>query len=182
VSTTGASIRRLLRADAARYRDLMLPAYELEADAFLHAAAERASLPLDWWRDRIGPADGSSVVFGAFADGDLVGTAGVRFGTAPGTRHEAAVFGMYVAPGGRGGGVGRALLAAAIGYAGSRAHIRLVQLALIDGNAPALALYRSCGFRAFASEPCAGRAGAAGRTITWMSLDIALLDATPPTS
>jgi len=71
------------------------------------------------------------------------------------TRHKALLVGMYVQPGERGQGLGRALVLAALAAARQRPGLRLVQLTVTQGNDAALALYERCGFRRFGLEPMA---------------------------
>ena len=52
---------------------------------------------------------------------------------------------MYVRPRGRGGGVGEALVATVIDWAGNR-NAECVHLWMTETNAPARALYERCGF------------------------------------
>lgn len=105
----------LLKApDAAPYRELMLEAYELAADAFTSTAGERAAEPESFWVHRIADPSGLGVAFGAFEDEELVGTVALEFSAKPKTRHKALVIGMYLTPAGRGRGAGRALLQTAI--------------------------------------------------------------------
>lgn len=146
----------LLQAtDARRYRELMLEAYELAADAFTSTAQERAEEPESFWAERIAAPAGNSAAFGAF-DGDaLVGTVALEFSAKPKTRHKAHVIGMYVAPAARRTGVGRTLLAAAIEHARARTGLRLLTLTVTEGNDAAITLYQSAGFRSFGVEPMA---------------------------
>ena len=67
-------IRTLQAADAARYRELMLEAYELAADAFTSTAAERRLVSEAWWADRIAAADGLRVAFCAEDGAQMLGT------------------------------------------------------------------------------------------------------------
>lgn len=75
----------------------------------------------------------------------------------PAPDHEVAVLHLLaVAPEGRGRGVARRLVAAAARAARARG-ARVLRLDVFDNNAPAIALYRSCGFtdlgaRAFAYD------------------------------
>jgi len=62
---------------------------------------------------------------------------------------------VYVRAAARGGGIGRALLAACI--AGSRGRVERLWLGVAVGNAPALKLYREAGFCIFGTEPAALR-------------------------
>lgn len=150
------TIRRLVPADAPAYRSLMLEAYARHPDAFTSSAEERAALPLSWWEARTSEDPfANELVFGAFDAGRLVGAAGLSFETRDKTRHKANLFGMYVAPGARKGGVGRQLVEAVLGHARRRGGIRLIQLTVSDGNAGARKLYERCGFVQFGLEPMA---------------------------
>ena len=62
---------------------------------------------------------------------------------------------MFVSEALRGQGAGRALVQAALGAAASRPGVLVVTLTVTEGNAPAIALYESCGFRTFGIEPMA---------------------------
>lgn len=151
-----ASIRRLNEADVEPYRAVMLEAYEQHPDAFTSSAAERASLPLSWWQDRLG-AQGDQRVFGAFDDGTLIGVAGLRFERGDKVNHKATLFGMYVQPRGRGRGVAKALVQAVLEGAAERAGVSVVQLTVTEGNTIAEQVYASCGFVRFGLEPFAMR-------------------------
>lgn len=143
-----ASVRRLGVADAAPYRALRLRALREEPDAFLVSPEEEeettpaeieARFAGDW-------ADADDGVLGAFRDGALVGTVGFFREALVRTRHRAVIWGMYVAPEARGGGLGRALLDAALAALAAAGGLEQVHLTATTTNAPALALYRSAGF------------------------------------
>ena len=72
-------VARLEASDAARYRALMLHAYEAAADAFTSTPEERAAQPDSWWVKRL--ADADSVAFGAFFGDELAGTVTLEFAT-----------------------------------------------------------------------------------------------------
>jgi Acetyltransferase (GNAT) family len=91
-------------SDAPNYRNLMLEAYDLAADAFTSTSEERAAEPESYWLNRITDAAGMSAAFGAFADQQLVGTVALEFSAKPKTKHKALVIGMYVSPQARGSG------------------------------------------------------------------------------
>jgi GNAT superfamily N-acetyltransferase len=132
----GVDIRRLVPADAAAYRELMLEAYTAHPRAFTSTVAEREGLPLDWWRSRM--ADEPTpreLVIGAFDGARLVGAVGL-------------------APL-RGRRIGRHLVETALREARAREGVRVVQLTVSDDNRPARALYERCGFVAFGLEPLA---------------------------
>lgn len=138
----------------------MLEAYASEPDVFTSTVSERERLPLDWWASRISDQPNpSDLVLGAFAGARLVGVAGLRFERRERTRHKATLFGLYVLPELRGQGVARALVEAVLRQARSTPGTHVVQLTVTQSNAPAIALYESCGFVPFGTEPLAVRFG-----------------------
>jgi GNAT superfamily N-acetyltransferase len=165
-------IARLQASDAAKYRALMLEAYENAPDAFTSTPEERAAEPEAFWVRRIADPTGLSVAFGAFEGTDLVGTVALELSAKLKTRHKALVIGMYVAPSARGAGAGRALLAAAIEYAEGREGVLRLNLTVTDGNEPAVHLYRSAGFVAFGLEPMAILTPEGFRSKVYMSRSI----------
>jgi len=162
----------LAASDAVPYKALMLHAYEHAADAFTSTPEERAQEPDEWWLKRIAHPEGLTVAFGYFSGKSLVGTVALEFSAKPKTRHKALVIGMYVLPAARGNGSARALLQAAIQFCSERGDIRAVQLEVTKGNAPALALYESLGFKAFGVEPLAvlTPSGFRSKVHMWLSL------------
>ncbi|TAG47975.1 MAG: GNAT family N-acetyltransferase [Betaproteobacteria bacterium] len=158
--------------DTARYRDLMLEAYELAADAFTSTADERAAEPESYWIKRIADPTGLSVAFGAF-DGDaLVGTVALEFSAKPKTKHKALIIGMYVKPEHRAKGLARALITAAITHAKSMQSIQSITLTVTEGNSSAIHLYQSVGFETYGVEPMAIHtpSGYKGKVLMWMPL------------
>lgn len=167
-------VRRLTPDHAADYRAIMIEGYACAPGAFTATVAEREPQPMSFWEARVS-ADPSSPerVYGAFVDGTLAGVAGLEFLERPRTRHKAWLFGMYVRPGHRGSGIARALVEAVVDGARSRDGVILVQLTVSDGNAAAIRLYESCGFRAFGTEPMALRVGDrfVGKVHMWRLLE-----------
>ena len=145
----------LTAQDARRYRELMLHAYEVAADAFTSTPEQRAAEPESWWIKRIADPTGMSLAFGAFEGEELVGTVTVEFSAKSKTSHKAHIIGMFVCTAARGLGAGKALLDAALEAARSRPGILVVTLTVTEGNAPAIRLYESCGFKSFGVEPMA---------------------------
>jgi ribosomal protein S18 acetylase RimI-like enzyme len=163
------TIRRLVPADAAAHRALMLGAYRDHPEAFTSTLAEREPLPLAWWAARMAEGEAPlELVVGAFDAELLLGAAGLACETRERLRHKATLFGMVVAPAARGRGVGRAIVDAVLDEARRRPALRLVQLTVSEGNAAAEALYRRCGFERFGTEPMA--TCVAGRFVTKLHL------------
>jgi ribosomal protein S18 acetylase RimI-like enzyme len=146
---------RLQPPHAAHYRSLMLQAYEMAADAFTSTVQERAAEPASYWVRRIADPAGSSLALGAVDGQALVGTVALECSTQPKTRHKALVIGMDTVPAARGGGVGRALLESLVDIALARDGLRVLTLAVTEGNEPALGLYRHLGFQTIGVEPMA---------------------------
>jgi RimJ/RimL family protein N-acetyltransferase len=151
---------RLTPQHASAYRALMLEAYARHPDAFTSSPAEREALPLTWWEQRLRTdAASNEVVLGAFADGALVGAAGLARETREKARHKATLFGMYVDDRLRHSGLGRLLVDAVLEHARRQSGLRQVVLTVTQGNARAEALYARCGFQTFGVEPDAVAVG-----------------------
>jgi len=148
-------IRSLTPSDVLSYRELMLEAYVLAADAFTTTAEERGKEPESWWVKRIGDPQGLQVSFGAKIGGGLVGTVALEYAGKPKTRHSALLIGMYVRQHARGKGVGRLLLDAALSHAAERAGVQVVTLTVTEGNEHAIRLYEGAGFVAWGTQPLA---------------------------
>ena len=150
------ALRRLVATDAFAYRALMLEAYERHPDAFTSSVSERAALPLSFWESRLKEEkQPMELVVGAFQGGELAGVAGLSFESREKSRHKAKLFGMYVLPRFRQGGVGHQLVLATLAIAKGREGVTLVQLTVTHGNDAAQVLYGRCGFVPFGIEPFA---------------------------
>ncbi|KAA0949775.1 GNAT family N-acetyltransferase [Pseudomonas sp. ANT_H14] len=150
-------IQPLDASHAQAYRALMLQAYETYPQAFTSSVAERAALPLSWWRKRLeSPLDR---VLGGFAGDQLAGIVGLAFEPREKARHKVTLFGMYVAEGFQRRGLGRQLVEAAFVEARHHAGVKLIQLTVTAGNDAAFALYQRCGFVQYGLEPLAVRVG-----------------------
>ena len=150
----------------------MLHGYQHAPDAFTTTAEERADAPLSWWVKRIADPHGLGMAFGAFADGQLVGTVALEFFSKPKTKHKTHLIGMYVLETSRGQGLGRQLMNAAMAYTQERPDLTVATLTVTEGNEPAIALYEAAGFRIFGTEPMAIRtpAGYKAKVHMWKAL------------
>ncbi|MCB2017450.1 MAG: GNAT family N-acetyltransferase [Hydrogenophaga sp.] len=160
VDAVGEGVVQLSADHLTDYRALMLEAYERCPDAFTSTADERAALPDVWWQRRLQDPAGLSVVFGAFHQGQLAGAVAIEYADRSKTRHKAHLVGMYVRPEARGRGLARQLTEAAVAHAAGRPGVSAITLTVTQGNAPAEALYASCGFHVFGVEPQAIRTDA----------------------
>ena len=137
--TPGPLVRRAAPADVGAVVGLVreLAAYEREPDA--------VRLTEDVLRERLFGPEPAVFAHVAERDGEVVGTAVwfLTFSTWTGT-HGVWLEDLYVRPEARGGGLGRALLAALAAVCAERGYARL-EWTVLDWNAPALGFYRALG-------------------------------------
>jgi len=147
-------IRELTEADTAVYWPLRLRALREEPESFGSAYDEAKDRPLAAVAARLREiAEQGDFLLGAFDDDQLVGI--VAFGRETGrkNRHIGSVYQVYVAPEGRGAGVGRALMQALIARARTLDALEQLTLAVVTSNAAARALYISLGFEVYGRQP-----------------------------
>lgn len=154
-------IRRVVETDAAAWWALRLRALREHPEAFGSDYDEARLRPLARATGflRPHPDAAGDFVLGAFAGGMPVGTIGFRRERRGKMRHKGAIWGVYVAPEGRGRGLGRALLTATIALARAQPDLEQIALAVVTENAAALALYRALGFVEYGIERRALRVG-----------------------
>jgi RimJ/RimL family protein N-acetyltransferase len=136
----------LTPADAARFRDIRLEALQQNPEAFGSSFEWENDQSLAWFEERIAQSD----IFGAFVDGDLVGTAGFRVQDGPKRSHKGLLWGMYVRPTARHSGLGRRLVEAVVSHASER--VELLQLTVVSENRTARQLYAGLGFVEYGYE------------------------------
>ena len=110
---SGADLRLLKEADAAAFSALRFAGLERCPQAFGTSAEIWRTLSLGAVRERTRTRLEGNFTLGAFMDGGLCGTAGLRR-LDDKERHKAQVRGVYVTESARGRGVGKALLEALI--------------------------------------------------------------------
>ncbi len=144
-------VRRLSPADAAAYRRLRLRGLREIPEAFGSSYGEEAKRPLKMFAGRL-ERRRAAWTFGAFEGRRLVGVLSLIRAERRKERHKAEVVGMYVDPAVRRMGIGRALLRRAVETAYTLPGLRLVRIAVVESNRPALSLYESAGFKVYARE------------------------------
>jgi RimJ/RimL family protein N-acetyltransferase len=149
-------VRLLTPEDAPAYQAIALKGYRTHGQAFTSYFPDRAKEPLQYWQDRVSPANAQKeVVFGAFIHAQLVGVTGLSFETRFKVQHKANLFGVFVDAPFQGQGIARALVSTALTFARSLEKLTVVQLTVTDGNEAAIHLYESFGFITFGVEPMA---------------------------
>jgi len=134
-------------ADVEDYRDIRLAALKTNPEAFGSVYAIEASKPIERHAERLA----SSLVFGAYEDGQIVGLIGLKQEDGPKDAHKGFVWGFYVEPRCRKHGVGAALISALL--AAARGVVEQVRLSVVADNAAAIALYERFGFTHYGVEP-----------------------------
>jgi ribosomal protein S18 acetylase RimI-like enzyme len=152
-------IRVLTEDDAPAFRTLRMRALQEHREAFAMTPEDFAPLSLDEiaGRLRVEPDQPHSFVLGAFAGETLVGMLGFNRLAALKQRHEAVLWGMYVAAESTGSGFGRALVEAAITQARQQQGLESLLLTVTASNLRAKRLYEALGFQVYGVEPRALR-------------------------
>jgi len=122
------------------WRELRLAALAEAPYAFGSQLVDWADAPEERWRERLSVPTAYQVI--ASLDGTPVGMAGGFRADEPGV---AELVSMWIAPAGRGQGVGDALMSAIEDWA-RRTGARVLRLSVVDGNDPAHNLYLRSGF------------------------------------
>ncbi|WP_321964126.1 GNAT family N-acetyltransferase [Paraburkholderia sp. J7] len=144
-------IRPLNEQDADAFQSMRLRAAENDPQGIASTADEIRQLSRSQNEARIRVTD-EQIVFGAF-DGDaLVGIVGLLREVRQKLAHKALIWGVFVDPARRGGGIAKKLMASAIEHARSIGVLQ-VHLVVSAQNPRAQALYRSCGFVRYGVEP-----------------------------
>lgn len=139
------------------FRALRLRSIADMPEAIYPTYEEESSRSPEQLRARIAET-GHQVVFGAYQDGELIGIAGLRREALVQVAHKGILWGVFVHPERRGGGIARRLLQALFDYA-RKAGVRQVHLNVNVDNPRAGSLYRSMGFETYGREPSAMQVG-----------------------
>ncbi|MFJ7408259.1 MULTISPECIES: GNAT family N-acetyltransferase [unclassified Lysinibacillus] len=145
-------IRILNKLDAQLYQEVRLSALQINPEAFGSTYEREVNFSLETVAERLEPAK-DKFVLGAFNDnGLLVGIVTFMRESSLKTHHKGNVFGMYVAPEGRGRGVGKLLMRELIKRAKSCDGLEQINLTVVSNNISAKKLYMSLGFVVYGVE------------------------------
>ncbi|WP_173917052.1 GNAT family N-acetyltransferase [Halobacillus sp. Marseille-Q1614] len=145
------NFRILTGKDAKAYRELRLEALLNSPDAFIttYEQEKQRPNPIESTANRLVGSQAKTI--GCFADERLVGNATLLFESHPKYKHKASIVGVYVTPSHRRNKVAQLLIEECIKTAKAR-EIKVLQLAVVTDNQPALLLYKSTGFSIYGTE------------------------------
>jgi RimJ/RimL family protein N-acetyltransferase len=148
-ANTNITIRALGAADAEAYRELRLMALATSPEAFSASYEEEAEHALDRFRARV-VSTGRNVIFGAFANGHLVGMAGFAASEQAKKRHKGTLWGVFLMPGWRGRGLADRLIRRVVEHATE--HVVVLQASVVATNQKARQAYARFGFVPYGIE------------------------------
>lgn len=140
------TVRRITESELDDFRKLRLEALRLHPEAFGASYGECSQKPMQYFAEQLR----TSHVFGVFdVHNTLQGMIGVSRSSLLKLSHVANIWGMYVRAGLRGCGLSAGLMDAALEAASSA---KTVKLSVVTTNQAAYALYRSFGFKEWATD------------------------------
>ncbi len=147
-------IRKLEKIDSEEFWHLRLRGLKENPEAFGASYEEALKMTVEEKNKRMQNAP-EAFVLGGFADQKLVGVVGFQRGPGIKTRHKAYIWGMYVAPEGRGQGVAKQLMLKMIELGKQMSALEQLTLSVVNTNLVAAGLYRLLGFKVYGTEPAA---------------------------
>ncbi len=154
------NIRLITEHDVEAYVTLRLQGLREHPEAFASSYEEEKDRPLDDLRQRLKErSTPENFTLGAWQENTLIGMVGFYREIHLKMRHKGNIWGMYVAPEGRGQGIGRRLMEAALERVENVEGLEQVNLTVVSTNAAARQLYLSLGFTVFGLEPRALKIG-----------------------
>jgi len=143
--------RRLTAADAEAFRHLRLHGLKESPEAFSADYDVSAALPLSHFAGRLHDA-ADNFVIGACVDQQLIGVGGFYRDDGPKMRHKGTIWGVYVMPEHRRGGLGRRLIGEIISQAALVPEVQQINITVTAANERARQLYLSMDFEPWGLE------------------------------
>ena len=165
-------LRMLEPGDAGQFRAIRLKALSEDPNSFMRNLEEEEHLSeADFGRMAYsGQHPTRHFVIGAFDNGALVGTCGFRRFGPTNLRHKGELWAVYVAPEGRGRGVGGRIVQACLDEARKMPGLELINIYVAGDSA--IAFYSRFGFKTFGLEKKAKKIGDHYTDLEYMTLDL----------
>jgi GNAT superfamily N-acetyltransferase len=148
------TLRSARVTDAPAFRDLRLEALKKHPESFSSDYAANLAFPSTFWEQRLNDLGQAGTVFFAVHAGDLIGMCGIHRESSPKVQHTATIWGVYVKEDWRGLGITEGLISRCTGWAIEKG-VKVVKLAVVTTNTPAIKAYTRCGFSVYGVEPMA---------------------------
>jgi ribosomal protein S18 acetylase RimI-like enzyme len=147
------AVRKLAPSDARAYVELRRRALESDPQSFTSSVEDDPGLSLDFAAKVMAVASPQeeSCVLGAFSPG-LVGILWIAREREIKARHKVRLWGLYVAPEHRRGGLGQSLLSAAYDVASALGGVEQIHLRVSLSSQAAVRLFERFGFERFGVE------------------------------
>lgn len=145
-------IKPLTKPNAKAYQKCRLDALRLEPEAFAADYDVRKKRPLEHFEQRVNYKP-NYFIMGAFIEDKLVGTVGFNAETIPKLKHRGNIWGVFVYPKHRQKGIAKAIFQATLKAVNKLPEIKQLHLGVAEHNTSAIRLYKSFGFKTYATEP-----------------------------
>ncbi len=145
-------IRVLNESDAPLYQEVRLNALKINPEAFGSTYEREAEFSLESVAERLEPTKDKFILDAFNHNGLVVGIVTFMRENGLKTCHKGNVFGVYVAPDGRGKGLGKSLMIELIRKAKNCEGLEQINLTVVSANSSAKKLYKSLGFEVYGLE------------------------------
>ena len=146
-------IRKLQPHESTIYRAVRLACLKNAPEFFGSTYEEEVLNPKFWFETYIEADSPDHVMFGAFANEQLIGITGLNRMARKRANHRGELVQVYVEPAYRDQNIGENLLRHALDYAFGLEGVEQVQLSVITSNTRAIKLYEKLGFKTFGVQP-----------------------------
>ena len=148
------TLRPARDTDALAFRTLRLEALQKHPESFSSDYATNLAFPSTFWEQRLNDLGQCGALFFAVHEGDLIGMCGIHRESSPKLQHTATIWGVYVKEEWRGLQITEGLISRCTGWALEKG-VKVVKLAVVNSNTPAIKTYTRCGFTVYGVEPMA---------------------------
>lgn len=140
-------IKQLNKNDWKQFKDIRLEALQNSPTSFSSLYEEEISYPEERWINFHERGE----FFGAFIDGNLIGSGRLCLRTSKSSQHKSEICGIYVKPEYRSNGVAKKIIEVLVGH-GKEKGCTQIHLGCVTINISAVNLYKKCGFEIYGTE------------------------------